>query len=344
MKQLIFTIALLLSCFPNATSSTANGLAQASATGNPQADVDELKDVVDAANLLIFFKAFVNSEEMKEDSEFGGFLGIQEYHGPKEYAFQETRSAETVWYKNCTLKRNSPLPQTYAKGTTSIVSLESTMGGGWTVNLSVFNENAANQVKRQVKRLDVKVSDNYDNEADVYIVYDASNKCWTMSCNQFSEFITRDEENPQPYLTAKLLPSLINYNFYIISDCNYFVGLGFQKLREDFDEFRASYGHHIKINNMDDYDNFDRWFTPNDKSAIGIIESYDGAPMSFIFYNKQLFDEMKAKVTDMGYVLSTDSNQVIERYVKTDNDTYFIFEQKSACYKMAIAIDYTIEV
>ncbi len=344
MKHLIFTIALLLSCFSGAFSSNASGTAQA--TSATQADVDELKDVVDAANLLIYFKAYMNSSEVIEDSNFGSFLTIIDYQGPKEYAFQETRSAETVWYKNCTLKRNSPLPQTYAKGTTSSVSLESSMGGGMTVYLSVFNEKAAHQVKRQLQRLDVKVSENYDDpEADVYFVYDQSSKRWVMSCNSFSDFITRDAENPKPYLTAKFLPSLVNYVYCKTRDVNYFEGLGFKVLRKgDYYEYLTVYGHHIKFNKnaYDQGNDFNQWFTPDDKSAIGILDShYDGWFIEFFLYNKQLFDEMKAKVIEMGFKLTPGS--MPESYDKDNDDMYFSFNEKNGCYRVSVGIDCSVD-
>lgn len=347
MKHLIFTVTLLLSCFPCAFSSNTSGTAQSTASGT-QADVDELKDVVDAANLLIYFKAYMNSSEVIEDSNFGSFLTITDYKGPKEYAFEETRSAETVWYKNCTLKRNSPLPQTYAKGTTSIVSLESSMGGGMTVYLSVFNEKAANQVKRQLQRLDVKVSDNYDDpEADVYFVYDQSSKRWVMSCNSFSEFITRDAENPKPYLTAKLLPSLVNYVYCKTYDINYFEGLGFKKLKDGREgDYCDAYGHNIRFNSRasESYEDFDKWFTPNDNSSIGIIDShYDGWLVEFFFYNKQLFDEMKAKVIEMGFKLSPESEPNRETYLKDKDDMFFSFEQKNGCYQVSVVVDCSID-
>jgi len=346
MKHWIITIALLLSCFSGAFSSNASGTAQA--TSATQADVDELKDVVDAANLLIYFKAYMNSSEVIEDSNFGSFLTIIDYQGPKEYAFQETRSAETVWYKNCTLKRNSPLPQTYAKGTTSIVSLESSMGGGMTVYLSVFNEKAAHQVKCQLQRLDVKVSENYDDpEADVYFVYDQSSKRWVMSCNSFSEFITRDAENPKPNLTAKLLPSIVNYVYCKTRDVNYFEGLGFKVLRKgDYYEYLTVYGHHIKFNKnaYDQGNDFNQWFTPDDKSAIGILDShYDGWFIEFFLYNKQLFDEMKAKVIEMGFKFSPESEPNRESYVKDNDDMFFSFEQKNGCYQVSVAVDCSVD-
>lgn len=346
MKHLIFTIALLLSCFPSALSSNASGTAQA--TSATQADVDELKDVVDAANLLIYFKAYMNSSEVIEDSNFGSFLTIIDYQGPKEYAFQETRSAETVWYKNCTLKRNSPLPQTYAKGTTSIVSLESSMGGGMTVYLSVFNEKAAHQVKCQLQRLDVKVSENYDDpEADVYFVYDQSSKRWVMSCNSFSDFITRDAENPKPYLTAKFLPSIVNYVYCKTYDINFFEGLGFKKVKDGREsDFCDAYCYNNRFNSRayESSEDFGKWFTPNDKSAIGILDShYDGWLVAFFFYNKQLFDEMKAKVIEMGFIFSPESEPNRESYVKDNDDMFFSFEQKNGYYQVSVAVDCSID-
>ena len=347
MKHIVFFVLMIMATASFASNSNiSSSVAQASTTANTQADVDELKDVVDAANLLIYFKAYMNSSEVMEDSNFGSFL--TDYEGPKEYAFEETRSAETVWYKNCTLKRNSPLPQTYAKGTTSIVSLESSMGGCMTVYLSVFNEKAANQVKRQLQRLDVKVSDNFDDpQADVYFVYDQSSKRWVMSCNSFSEFITRDAENPKPYLTAKLLPSLVNYVYCKTRDVNYFEGLGFKVLRKgDYYEYLTVYGHHIKFNkNAYDYGkDFDQWFTLDDKSAIGILDShYDGWFVEFFFYNKQLFDEMKAKVIEMGFKLSPDSEPSRESFVKNNDNMFFSFRQKNGCYQVSVGVDSSID-
>lgn len=337
MKHLIFTIAMVFSCFPCAIGNNTSGTAQATASGT-QADVDELDDVVDAANLLIYFKAYVNGySEITEESEFGDFLWG--YEGPKDYAFEETRSAETVWYRNCTLKKNSPLPQTYAKGTTSIVSLEASMGGGLTVYLSVFNKIAASQIKRQLERLDVKVSDNYDDpEADVNLVYDQSSKRWVMSCNSFAEFITRDAENPQPYLCAKLLPSLLNYTYYKSEKGNYFQGLGFKMLKDDGESLISVYGHNTKYNNVDDFMNFDRWFTSNNQSAIGIIDSHnEGYLTSFIFYNKQLFDEMKAKAIDMGFKLYPESEPGSESYMKGGD--FITFNQKPGHYQVSIILD-----
>lgn len=337
MKHLFFTIALVFSCFPCAISINASCPAQASTSGT-QVDVDELDDLVDAANLLIYFKAYVNGySEITEDSEFGDFLWG--YEGPKEYAFEETRSAETVWYRNCTLKKSSPLPQTYAKGTTSIVSLEASMGGGMTVYLSVFNEKAASQIKRQLQRLDIKVSDNYDDpEADVNLVYDKSSKRWVMSCNSFAEFITRDAENPQPYFCAKLLPSLLNYTYYKSGKGNYFQGLGFKMLKDDGESLISVYGHHTKYNNIDDYMNLDRWFTPSDKSAIGIIDShYEGYLTSFIFYNKQLFDEMKAEAIEMGFKLYPESEPGSKSYMKGGD--FITFNQKPEYYQLSIILD-----
>lgn len=198
MNHLISFVLIIMAMAGFASNNTpTSGIAQTSMPTVSQASADEFDDLVDAAELLSHFKAFVNSDWEIEGSEFAQFLINQGYKGPKEYAFEESRSAETVWYKNCTLKKNVPRPQTFAKGTTSIVSLEMTMGGGLTLYLTVFNDKAANQIKRQVKQLNLKVSERYDSPdaPDVCIFYDHTNKCWTMYCNQFCDFISGDEDN-----------------------------------------------------------------------------------------------------------------------------------------------------
>lgn len=151
-------------------------------------DAQELDDLIDAADLLESFKSFLNDDQVMEDSDFSKYL--PNYNGVKEYAFEESRSAVTVWWRNCTMRSDLPMPKTYGTGTTSIVRLWTTMGGGMTIELTVFNQNAVNQIKRQLKRLNVTVSTDSNEFADVLIDYDSQFKCWTMSCNQFCSFIS----------------------------------------------------------------------------------------------------------------------------------------------------------
>ena len=123
--------------------------------------------------------------ENYDDAAFGNILKASGYKGPATYANEASRSSETAWYKNCTLKSDVAAPQTFGAGTTCIVSIYETVGGGGPQLLvAVFNTNAASFLKEKMAGMNVSVEETegtgftYSSKAE--LLHNPASKSWTL--------------------------------------------------------------------------------------------------------------------------------------------------------------------